>query len=1431
MRNKNKVLFLVLSIILGLFYVVDIKADSSIFSATQLEGDTTNSYSGHTFIYTLNGKSYLAEYITEEKVEDMKRDISNDNTRDNVDHIINSHGTGYLTPTEEDLDSLIGKISLLELISDYEQGYMATADISTETYFPTVGDQGMQGSCTSWANVYYAFGYLEAKDYGWDASSGNPQYLLSPAWSYNKIAAYDYGSVPSETAQLIKEWGVSTLNTMPYDDTDVDSWGDEAAWREAPYHKPLDYTLISYVGYATIDVIKSLLDGGTPVTFGLDAYQYSNGINEGTSDFILSSDEYDPSGSLNHANCFVGYDDSISEGSDVGAFRVVNSWGESWGDNGFYWLTYDAFNEFGAASGQQILYLTDRIDYNPNIIATWEFSNAPTRMSDIISLGVGPHNSPLDILVPHYDADVNNLFPEFMAFDLTDFYSYYTIDNDIFFYLEIGLADTAGTISSFKLERYASGILQEISQESPDTPKDTPGYVNATFMILTHELKVRLTTPINPIIYNSYSIEALIMNNGASTETSVNLDLLLNGAPVDSFVIPSFPSGANATINYLWTPTAYDIYNFTAYAAPVPGETYLSNNEYSQILYILGPIFFDDFESGLSKWVSSTGLWHLTDESSAWPDPYHSPTHSMWFGNESTGDYDTGYRETGDLISTPINLVSTDFASLEFYHWREGEGSGYDESLIYISTNGVDWDLIYGNYESYIAPWEKVSVDISAYVGNPSVQLRFTFDTYDDIMNDYRGWLIDDVGIMGTGVVIPHNLRVMLEVPENPELSKSYDINATVTNIGSSDETSINLFLYENGLLIDSLYIANLLSGSSQTINYFWMPTSYGDYNFSAFAPPVSGEEITYDNFVTKIVPLHEVILFDGMYINYSFNLANIYIGQTQVSYTQLSGSKFHTLWEGILSGMPLTNHWDVDTQTRVMENGDGNFYFGDNHHTPIWIFTDISISDIVYIAADGEGDHAFLVSGDIIYDIPDFGPVEAWVLEDLSLPGGIAYYEKSTGVLLKGTFCYVGGMFNYTFDLTQTNVLFNRLVFDHDLRVNLGTPSYCEIYNTYTISATIINTGTNDETGVDLFLYLDGVIIDSVHISSLASGSSQTIDYSWTPMNYGVYNFSAYAPPVVGETYTSDNTKIKIIHLHKITLFDGMFLNYSFTLWGASYPLEFLYSDVSDSIFHVDYSLYPGGPPQTGYWDVDSQTRVMSNSYGGISFGSGTHTPLWIFTDTSLNDVITIAVDAEGDHSFTVSNEITYYIPGFGSVNAWVLEDLDGSGGIALYEKITGILLNGTFFFGGGAYNYSFELINTNAFVKSLTVAFPDSSSSCAGGTSEDICWTSQGLISNVKIELYKDDAFVMVISSNTPNDGVYAWAIPSNLATSDKYQIKISDVADPLISDFSEYFEIKSAGEGEISGYNIIFFITMLGVFSLIVALRKRKRSLSKF
>jgi len=47
-----------------------------------------------------------------------------------------------------------------------------------------------------------------------------------------------------------------------------------------------------------------------------------------------------------HGLTIVGYDDN----QFGGAFRVVNSWGENWGNEGYCWITYDDFNTFQMAA-------------------------------------------------------------------------------------------------------------------------------------------------------------------------------------------------------------------------------------------------------------------------------------------------------------------------------------------------------------------------------------------------------------------------------------------------------------------------------------------------------------------------------------------------------------------------------------------------------------------------------------------------------------------------------------------------------------------------------------------------------------------------------------------------------------------------------------------------------------------------------------------------------------------------------------------------------------------------------------------------------------------------------------------------------------------------------------------------------------------------
>ncbi|MFX0008806.1 MAG: CARDB domain-containing protein [Candidatus Hermodarchaeota archaeon] len=1319
-------------------------------------------------IYSLNGRSYLAKYITTEDVNEMQSEVNEKSvsSKSNFNDIIENHGTGYVMPSSEDLNSLIGKLSLLEVFPEESQKYKASADLSTEMYFPTVGDQGGQGSCSAWANAYYAYGYLEAKDNGWDASSGNPDYLLSPAWAYNIIAAYDYGSVPYEVAQVLLDWGVPTLSAMPYDDTDVDSWGDETAWRQAPYHRPYNYTIITYTGTSTIDLIKSLLSSGTPVTIGIDSYQFYNGLDAGTMDYILSSDEYNPLGSLNHAQCLVGYDDAITEGTDVGAFRVVNSWGSSWMNGGFYWLTYDAFSEFANAAGQVIMFISDRADYNPELIATWEYSSAPTRMGDIITLGAGSYSAPLDVINPHYDYDSNNVFPSFMAFDISDFKPYYDLDNDEFFFLELGYSSEAGTISSFLIERYDGGILSEITYESIDVPQTTPGYVRNTFMDFDHEIGVNIEVPEAPEIFESYVINATVYNYGINDESNVELYLYLDGAIVNSTTYTTLLAGTSRRIDYLWKPMTYDTYNFTVYSPPKAGE-YSQENNFKSFLIAVQFLLNYSMTVGYSYlWIDASGGTELTlgdDDYATISLPFDFTFYDQAFSTIYLCS--NGYLSFYE--SMPNQYSNIPFPSGDPSHYYMIAPFWDDINLI---TGGHIYVQSFGDY--WVAEWQDIYHYDSPLIGSFQVvlyesgEILFNYDYLDytsdgytcglnlgrdtRYYNSYQGLtdLTNDLSILFELESLEHDLKVTLDTPNAPVLGNSYIITALIRNYGSTNESDVNFYLFYDEIIVNSTFISELDVGESEFLTYNWTPTTYRTYNFTAYAPPVTNESYSSNNRVECLISVHPVKLFDGMLIDYYFSQMGSG-GPFYLSYSQLSGSMFHVEYEVTYMGSLYQGYWDINAQTRIIENTGGDPLFESGASTSFWIYPDATLGDIIPIGVDGEPDHLFNITREFLYELPGYGLVDVWELEDLTFPGGIAWYEKSTGILLYGEFYYYSGMYFYTFDFTDTNAPFEYIIFDHDISVYLETPLNPKIGNTYLINATMKNIGLYDESDVNLSLYLDDMLIDSLIISNFLLGTNETIQFMWMPTEYRAYNFSAIVIPVPLESYEDNNRKTTIVYIIDTELFDGLYIKHIYSEMGSDYYTNFTYASYTSRLFYETLNLEFMGMYMSYTWIVDALTRIMS---GVTPFGAGYHTPAWIFTNTSLYDTIPIAVDGEGDHNFYVARDLMYNLPGFGPVEVWELEDLTEPGGIAWYEKSTGILLNATFLYGGGTNNYVFEFVDTNADLDIIATPYPFILTTNAGTPdadgSFDLTWTSSYNAENYSV--YRYSYFIFEINES---------------------------------------------------------------------------------
>jgi len=91
------------------------------------------------------------------------------------------------------------------------------------------------------------------------------------------------------------------------------------------------------------------------------------------------------------------------------------------------------------------------------------------------------------------------------------------------------------------------------------------------------------------------------------------------------------------------------------------------------------------------------------------------------------------------------------------------------------------------------------------------------------------------------------------------------------------------------------------------------------------------------------------------------------------------------------------------------------------------------------------------------------------------------------------------------------------------------------------------------------------------------------------------------------------------------------------------------------------------------------------------------------------------------------------------------------------------------------------------------ITVTSPISSSSWTVLTSQLITWDTTGVITDVKIDLYRNGVFISEIVASTPNDGSFSWIVPIGLTDSTLYKIRVGDADYGATEDYSDNFEIE--------------------------------------
>jgi cathepsin K len=207
------------------------------------------------------------------------------------------------------------------------------ASFDLSSFLPEIGNQGRLGSCTAWATAYYGRSLL----FNYSESSSRTEGLrLSPSYIYNQLTQGQCkGTSISMSLQLLVDQGASEWDLFPYQSTGCNLQPSANQRDNASNFKMQDYKVLS--GINLVNEVKTLITQGKPVvvamgldpefgkkdSFGLSAYR----PHQVQKEKIFGS----------HAMLVVGYSNQYK------AFKLVNSWGEGWGDGGFVWVDYEAF--------------------------------------------------------------------------------------------------------------------------------------------------------------------------------------------------------------------------------------------------------------------------------------------------------------------------------------------------------------------------------------------------------------------------------------------------------------------------------------------------------------------------------------------------------------------------------------------------------------------------------------------------------------------------------------------------------------------------------------------------------------------------------------------------------------------------------------------------------------------------------------------------------------------------------------------------------------------------------------------------------------------------------------------------------------------------------------------------------------------------------
>jgi Papain family cysteine protease len=236
-----------------------------------------------------------------------------------------------------------------------------SSSIIPSTYLPTVGKQTIP-NCFVWSTTYGLASYWAAVSTQTPPSA--PYLEPSPDYTYIRVqmktgvsSGNCYGGQLADVFQyLIDEGGTAALAIAPNNDECSTNWSEYGG---APLGADPRFSIPDYASFGIKDAyglstMRSLISAGVPLAYGTHLYENFS-IYDGTPapyvgkrPLAMNKRTKKPTG---HCMMIIGYDDAFpSVDGPVGAVYIQNSFGSSWGANGYVWMAYTTFQKLAEGS-------------------------------------------------------------------------------------------------------------------------------------------------------------------------------------------------------------------------------------------------------------------------------------------------------------------------------------------------------------------------------------------------------------------------------------------------------------------------------------------------------------------------------------------------------------------------------------------------------------------------------------------------------------------------------------------------------------------------------------------------------------------------------------------------------------------------------------------------------------------------------------------------------------------------------------------------------------------------------------------------------------------------------------------------------------------------------------------------------------------------